>query len=252
MPSVLYEVKDEIGWMTINRPQIRNAVNFDVMAQMKQYIRQAADDPAVKILAVTGSGSKAFSSGGDLSAFHSLNSASEALVMLSEMGSILKSLFYFPKLSVALINGTAVGGGCELAASCDIRLAAGEAKLGFIQGGLGISTGWGGGTYLLERISGTDALDMLCSASLFTSKQAYENNFLQYVFKDSDIRGAAASYLKRYTRQPLGVIQSYKQLLLDKVDRASIETRVAEEIKRCSILWESEEHHERVRKFLTK
>ncbi|MFC7372061.1 enoyl-CoA hydratase/isomerase family protein [Fictibacillus iocasae] len=252
MPSVLYEVKDEIAWLTINRPQIRNAVNFEVMALMKQYIKQAAEAANVKILVVTGSGAKAFCSGGDLSAFHSLNSAAEAHVMLSEMGSVLKALFYFPKLSAALLNGAAVGGGCEMASACDIRLSAGGVKVGFIQGSLGISTGWGGGSYLLERMPASEALDMLCSASLFTAKQAYEKKFLQYVFKDNDLKGAAAAYLKRYTAQPLGVIQSYKQLFLDRVDRGTLEGRVAEEIKRCSYLWESDEHHERVRRFLGK
>lgn len=248
---VLWHKENNIGWITLNRPLVRNAINFEVMEKLSSLLNTARMDDDVKVLIITGAGTKAFCSGGDLSAFHSLKTEEEALGMLSKMGNVLDEIFFFPKPTAALINGSAVGGGCEIAAACDIRLARAEAKVGFIQGKLGITTGWGGGSYLLERISQTDALDLLYSASPVTAKQAMDRGFIQYVIK-GDSKKETERYLERYTAQPLGVITSYKTLQLRRFDKQKIKQNVQHEIRRCAKLWASDEHHKRVEAFLKK
>ncbi|WNB90503.1 enoyl-CoA hydratase/isomerase family protein [Bacillus sp. NEB1478] len=248
---VLWHKNNQIGWITINRPHVRNAINFDVMSKLQELFNLAKDDDDVKVLVITGAGTQAFCSGGDLGAFHSLKTEQEALGMLLKMGKVLEELFFFPKPTVALVNGFAVGGGCELAAACDIRLARAEAKVGFIQGRLGITTGWGGGSYLLERIRQEDAMDLLYSSSPITAKQAMDRGFVQYVIKGSSIKETEL-YLSRFTKQPLGVITSYKLLQLQRIDKKKLIENVKQEISRCAKLWSSDEHHKRVDAFLRK
>lgn len=249
MEKVLYAVENNIGWITINRPEIRNAVDFDVMELLDQYIEEAQKNESVKILIITGQGSQAFCAGGDLRAFSALRTEKEAYRMLSKMGEVLKSLFFFPKPTVALLNGTAVGGGCELAAACDMRIASANVKLGFVQGTLGITTGWGGGTYLLERISKIEALDMLWGAGKMTAKQARDKGFLQYVIRDGDLKLECAKYLRRFTDQSVDVLEAYKRVYLNSLPRQEIISRVEDEIKGCAKLWEADSHHQAVSEF---
>jgi enoyl-CoA hydratase len=248
---VLMHKENDIGWITINRPQVRNAVNFEVMEKLTDFLSIAKKDKGIKILLITGSGTRAFCSGGDLGSFHSLKTEQEALGMLTKMGKVLDELFFFPKPTVALLNGYAVGGGCEIAAACDIRLARSEAKVGFIQGKLGITTGWGGGTYLMTRIREDRALDLLYSSTPITAKQAMDRGFIQYLIK-GDSRKETERYLRRYTDQPLGVLTSYKSLQLDRYDQVKIRKNVLLEIERCAALWATDEHHRRVDSFLKK
>lgn len=248
---VIWEKKNGMGWITLNRPEVRNAINYDVMKKLSVLLDHAKSDEEIKVLVITGAGSKAFCSGGDLTAFHSLKTEEQAYGMLSQMGAILQDIFFFPKPTVALLNGSAVGGGCEIAAACDIRLARAEAKVGFIQGRLGITTGWGGGTYLLERIGQTEAMDLLYSSTPVTAKQGMDRGFIQYVIKSSG-KKEAERYLQRYTMQPLGVISSYKTLQLQRYDQQKIKNNVQLEIKRCAKLWASDDHHRRVEEFLKK
>lgn len=248
---VLWEKKNGIGWITLNRPSVRNAINYDVMKHLSTLLNTAKKDEEVKVLIITGAGSKAFCSGGDLSAFHSLKTEEEAYGMLSKMGNILHELFFFPKPTVALLNGSAVGGGCEIASACDIRLARAEAKVGFIQGRLGITTGWGGGTYLLERINMIRAMDLLYSSTPVTAKQGMDYGFIQYVIKGNNLK-ETERYVSRFTSQPLGVIESYKALQLERFDVGKIKLSVQNEIERCAKLWASDEHHKRVDAFLKK
>lgn len=104
--------KDIRGIMKIliNRPEKRNAVNYQLMDELKSILSKAAHDDEVKLLVLTGAGSEAFCSGGDLSEFQDLHTEEEAFTMLSKMGEILYTLAVFPKPTFALINGSAVGG----------------------------------------------------------------------------------------------------------------------------------------------
>ncbi|MCM3717270.1 enoyl-CoA hydratase/isomerase family protein [Fictibacillus phosphorivorans] len=249
--AVLWHKENHIGWITLNRPTVRNAINFEVMEKLSSFLNKAKMDNEIKVVIITGAGTKAFCSGGDLNAFHSLKTEEEAFGMLSKMADVLNELFFFPKPTVALINGSAVGGGCEIATACDIRLARAEAKVGFIQGRLGITTGWGGGSYLLERVRQTEAMDLLYSSSPITAKQGMDLGFIQYVIKGNS-KKETERYLRRYTAQPLGVITSYKTLQLTRYDQNKIKQNVQDEVRRCAKLWASDEHHKRVEAFLKK
>lgn len=120
--------------ITINRPEKRNAINYEVMERLGDVLSDAESDETVKMLMLTGRVDAAFCSGGDLSEFHTLPTEKEAYKMLSKMGMVVNKLATFPKPTAAFLNGTAVGEGAEFAAACDYRIARENSRFGFIQG----------------------------------------------------------------------------------------------------------------------
>ncbi|MBP2240017.1 enoyl-CoA hydratase/carnithine racemase [Cytobacillus eiseniae] len=235
---------------TINRPEKRNAINYEVMAGLEEALLLAADDQ-VKMFVVTGAHDQAFCSGGDLSSFHHLKTEEEAYTMLNRMSNLLVSLLFLPKPTVALLNGTAVGGGCELASSCDFRIARTDVKAGFIQGTLNITTGWGGGTILSEKLLPADAMKMLMEARLFDTVDLMEMGFLQSTFSGDPIENCR-KFLNRMLVLEVEVLKAYKQLYINKWKYTGVQERIEQEVRNCSVLWQGEAHHRQVAKFLNK
>lgn len=244
--------KDGIMTFTIDRQEKRNAVNDEVMDGLKEVITYVQTNDDVRFLVITGAGEKAFCSGGDLSEFHALETEEQAFGMLSKMGKILYELATLPVPTIALINGAAVGGGCEIATACDFRLVAKHAKCGFIQGTLGITSGWGGGTYLFERGLRHDrALKMLVDAVRYDSDLLYEIGWAMRVFEGSK-EEALETFIDSMRKIHPSVHHAYKEIELRKWRERNMFDRVMEEIHTCAKLWESEAHHEAVQSFLAK
>ncbi|MGE1161894.1 enoyl-CoA hydratase/isomerase family protein [Peribacillus simplex] len=244
--------KDIRGIMKIliNRPEKRNAVNYQLMDELKSILSKAARDDEVKLLVLTGAGSEAFCSGGDLSEFQDLHTEEEAFAMLSKMGEILYTLAVFPKPTFALINGSAVGGGCEIATACDFRLAKSGAKLGFVQGTLGITTGWGGASLLLEKIPEQKALKLLLDAKIHKAEEAKEFGFVDEIVGEG--LDGWEKFAEDFLRHETGVLMAYKRLLVQKWEYSGLRGRMDAEIRECSKLWASDEHHDAVGRFLNK
>ncbi|MDQ0215227.1 enoyl-CoA hydratase/carnithine racemase [Oikeobacillus pervagus] len=237
-------------YFTITRESKRNAVNFQVMEGLKKAIERAKEDD-IKALVVTGEGERAFCSGGDLSEFHALKTESEAYEMLSKMGKILYELATLPKPTIALINGTAVGGGCEIATACDFRIARRNTKLGFIQGSLAITTGWGGGTLLLERVQPSIGLKILSEAAVYKSDSLHSVGFIDQLV-DHVNKEAVEVFLEKMSTIHSSVLSAYKQTIIRKWLETNLYTRMEQEMRTCAILWEREPHHEAVAQFLNK
>lgn len=238
---------------TINRPDVRNAVDYDVMEGFKEAIHTVKNETTIKGLVITGTGTDAFCSGGDLSVFHGLHTEEEAYSMLSKMGEILFELMTLNRPTFALLNGVAVGGGCEIATACDFRIASSTSKVGFIQGKLGITTGWGGGTMLLEKLPVDRAGQMLYSANIISSEKGMEIGFINKVIPDKEFQQEGIQWIEDLLKNSSpSVLASYKELAVRKWLSTNLKARMEEEIKQCAILWESEEHHQAVDAFLGK
>lgn len=235
---------------TITRENKRNAINFEVMDGLREAIRMALE-PSIKALIITGEGEQAFCSGGDLSVFHELRTEKQAYQMLSKMGEILYELVMFPKPTVALMNGSAVGGGCEIAAACDFRIARKGIKAGFVQGNLAITTGWGGGTILLEKLPLSNGLQMLYEAKRYTVDELLQLGFIQYIYEGNALKGLLDTLGPTLLLEG-GVLSAYKEVLTRKWSETNLKERIEKEIRQCAILWESEAHHKQVEKFLEK
>ncbi|WP_423801629.1 enoyl-CoA hydratase/isomerase family protein [Neobacillus sp. SAB-20_R2A] len=242
----------DLGYLlfTIERSEKRNAINYDVMEGLLEALEKASE-PEIKALVITGSGESAFCSGGDLSVFHLLHTKEDAYPMLSKMSNILYSLLTLPIPTIALMNGPAVGGGCELAVSCDFRLARKGVKAGFVQGKQAITTGWGGGSILVEKFPSAFAMKLLMEADLETAEYLTETGFINHLF-DGDSLQQCEDFLKKMLSNDLEVLKSYKRIWINKWKQAGLRERIEEEVKNCAILWESDAHHQYVKNFIKK
>ncbi|WP_416826951.1 enoyl-CoA hydratase/isomerase family protein [Ectobacillus polymachus] len=250
MENILVERdENEVVWVTLNRPERRNAIDYTTMEELLQIVDEVEHSNA-RALVVTGNG-KAFCSGGDLSVFHSLRTADEAYSMLKKMGDILYRLMMLPKPTIALLNGTAVGGGCEIASACDYRFATERAHVGFVQGTLAITTGWGGATMLFEKLAYHNAMQMVSSARRFTAEEAKNIGFLHEVIS-GDEREFCEEWIDRNFVTHESVLTAYKQAAVRKWKDSNVKERMDEEIKNCARLWESDHHHEAVNSFLNR
>jgi len=253
MKDVLLELdNDGVLWFTINRKDRRNAVSYEVMDELEDALEQAERNEDIKVFVITGAGDQAFCSGGDLSQFHVLRTKEEAYSMLGKMGRILYSLLTLSKPTVALINGIAVGGGCELATACDFRYAKRGSKAGFIQGNLGITTGWGGASMLFEKLPYDRALHLLLEARPIEIEKMYEYGWIHSLLSEENYQEECKKLLAPYYSKEIGVLRAYKKAATAKWRTEAFRSRFFAEIEQCSVLWESPEHNEAVERFLNK
>lgn len=246
------EIEKGIATFTINRPEARNAINYAVMGGLEQFLSRIENDPDIAYAVITGAGDKAFCSGGDLSEFHELRTADEAYPMLSTMTGLLYRIATLPMPVIALVNGTAVGGGCEIATACDYRLVSASVKAGFIQGRLAITTGWGGATLLFEKDGKHDRVFRLLSeAELLTADQLLEANWATEIF-EGDREAGLQRFLTKMSAHHPSVHRAYKSIAIRKWTADFMRDRMLEEARQCSILWAGEAHHAAVDRFLTK
>jgi enoyl-CoA hydratase len=244
---------NDIIMFTIQRPEVRNAIDYDVMEELDRIIEVIHQDLTIKALIITGSGSDAFCSGGDLSIFHQLYTKEESYSMLSKMGNILYKLLTLNRPTFALLNGFAIGGGCELATACDFRIARDGTKMGFVQGSLAITTGWGGGTMLLEKLPHDQAYKLLFSATTYSASEANGLSFINKVLCEDDWKEEGIRWIEGMVQQcSAPVLSSYKNIAINKWKLSKVKERMLDEIKSCASLWEKEEHHRSVKAFLEK
>src|SRR5258707_5022902 len=149
--TILVERRGSIAIITINRPEKRNALNIQTRAEGAAVLDELRTDDSVRVVVFTGAGDKAFIAGADIAEFADRTAISQREVMLER--SLFTAIDSFPKPVIAMINGYCLGGGCELALACDIRVASDKASFGQPEINLGIIPG-GGGTQRLTRLVG--------------------------------------------------------------------------------------------------
>jgi enoyl-CoA hydratase len=170
--TLLYEIQDGIAVFTVNRPDKLNALNATVIAELDDVSGRVAGDPAVRAVILTGAGPKAFVAGADISELATCDPAqAEAL---SRKGSdVFRAFERCPKPVVAAVNGFALGGGCELAMACHVRIASDNAKFGQPEVKLGITPGYGGTVRLPRLVGRGRALELLMSGGMVDAQEAW-------------------------------------------------------------------------------
>jgi enoyl-CoA hydratase len=186
LENVLYEVRDKIAYVTINRPKVLNALNDKTMDEIKQVfldIRQRQDALAAIL---TGSGEKAFIAGADINEL-ATQTPVEGKDRSRRGQHILDIIEHLGKPVAAAINGYALGGGCEIAMACTIRTASENAKLGQPEVKLGITAGYGG-TQRLPRLVGLGrALELLLTGEPVSAQRAYEIGLVNAVYPQAEL-----------------------------------------------------------------
>ncbi len=236
MDKVLIMQEGDLTWIILNREKRRHAIDLEMIKQLGQALAIAEADES-KVIILTGAGNQAFCSGGDLAALQEIKTELDASWMLTQMAHVLEKIFFNRKVTVAAINGVAIGGGAELATACDFRIASSQAKVGFSQGNAGKATGWGGATMLYERLSSAAAMEMLISGRLYLADEAQELGFLQGVVYELSFETGIREWVSTYTKQERSVLEMYKARFTDRFSREHFKHRLKQEVSSCSRLW---------------
>ena len=185
-PVVLVESDSGVRIVTINRPEKRNALNAEVRERLAGAVDEAVADPGTRVLVLTGAGDKAFVAGADVGEFAGRSPLEQRRAM--ESPTLFDKVWDAPLPTIAMIHGWCLGGGCELALACDIRIGADTATLGQPEVRLGIIPG-GGATQRLPRLVGYGkALQLILSGETLDGVAAYEIGLLDEVVPASELR----------------------------------------------------------------
>lgn len=203
--NLLYEKRDNIGFITFNRPKVLNALNRKTMEELNHILIGAREDDEVRVLILTGAGEKSFVAGADISELAVQTPVSGRETALFGQ-SVLHRLETLGKPSIAAINGFALGGGCEVALACSMRLAGKTAKLGQPEVKLGILTGYGG-SQRLSRLCGKGVAHELClTGEMISADEALRIGLVNHVYEPAELLSAAEALAKKIiANAPLAV-----------------------------------------------
>lgn len=247
---VLYEKREDYSVITLNRPDKRNAISKEVVNELTHILNDLHKrNDSIKFLIITGSGQDAFCSGGDLNDFHGDLNQQEAYLLLKPMQEVLFKIATLPFPTIAWMNGSARGGGMELASACDFRYASEKGTYGFVQGQLGISTGWGGGSLLYHRIQKQLAFEWLLMADVRNAQQLKDIHFI-HNFIDANINDS--QIIKTFKNRSVEQMHLWKWQYLKQMSIEQLKKDMENEVLQCSHLWESEAHKRAVQQFFNK
>ncbi|WP_085521938.1 enoyl-CoA hydratase-related protein [Tuberibacillus sp. Marseille-P3662] len=180
MRPILCEINNHVATITLNRPEVLNCFNFEMLEQLESTVQNIATDKDVSVVIITGAGEKAFSAGADLKERKTLNEQ-QVRRNVKKIGGVFEQIAELPQPTIAAVNGYAFGGGFELALACDFRFAVEDAKMGLTETSMGIIPG-AGGTQRLPRLIGEDkAMELVLTAKRLTSEEARDYGVLTSV-----------------------------------------------------------------------
>jgi enoyl-CoA hydratase len=186
LEALLVERADRVAIVTVNRPDKRNALNTTVRQELVRVFDHLRDDDDTRVVVLTGAGDKAFIAGADIAEFAQRTPLQQREAMSNRV--MFEVIADLPKPTIAMINGFALGGGCELALACDLRIAARSARLGQPEIKLGLIPG-GGGTQRLPRLVGPgQALRLIYSGELITAEEAQRIGLVELVVDDAELK----------------------------------------------------------------
>lgn len=188
--NLLLEIVDSTATITINRPAALNALNEEVLVELGTVFAELGEDDSVQCVILTGSGSKAFVAGADIAAMQPLDAVSAG--QFAGLGhDLLNTIESFPKPVIAAVNGFALGGGCELAMACDIRLAAENARFGQPEVNLGVIPGFGGTLRLARLVGKGRAKELIFTGDMIDAAEAYRIGLANKVVAAEDLLSVA-------------------------------------------------------------
>ena len=196
LANVLYEKKGTIAYVTVNRPKVLNALNTPTWADLRKAFEDARDDAAVRGVILTGAGNKAFIAGADIGELAQVTAfkAEQSSRFGQEVLDLIENL---GKPVIAAVNGFALGGGCETAMACTIRIAVETAKFGQPEVTLGLVPG-GGGTQRLPRLVGKGrALQLILSGEMIGAQEAYRIGLVNEIVPATELITRAEAILKK-------------------------------------------------------
>jgi len=247
--TLLVERRGRVAVITINRPQKLNALNIQTRAEGAAALEELREDESVRVVVITGAGEKAFVAGADIGEFEGRTAVSQRDVMTAR--SLFTAVDTFPKPVIAMINGFCLGGGCELALSCDIRVASETARFGQPEINLGIIPG-GGGTQRLTRLVGEGkAMELILTGDMIDAQHAYNLGLVNLVVPAADLEAKTLELANRIAEKSPVALRMAKEAVKTAA-RSSLDEGLRREIDLFALTFSSEDKDEGVRAFLEK
>lgn len=172
MKYIQLEPQDDIAILRINRPEALNAMNVDVISELSKMIDILAADDGIKAVVITGAGERSFCAGADISYMVNIDPM-QAERYATSAQDVINRIDRLEKPVIAAVNGFALGGGCELAMACDIRIASSNAKIGQPEVTIGIPPGWGGTQRLMRLVGPAKAKELIFTGKMIMADEAY-------------------------------------------------------------------------------
>jgi len=212
--NLRFETKEHIAYVTIDRPKVLNALNMATMRELRAVFTAIQGDPEVRVVILTGAGEKAFVAGADVNEL-ARNNPIEAKAYTHQGQAVIDLIENCGKPVIACINGFALGGGCELALACTLRLASENARLGQPEVKLGIPPGYGGSQRLPRLVGKGIALEMLLTGEMITAQEALRIGLVNEVTPPGELLARAEAIARKIiANAPLAI-----QYCLEAVNR---------------------------------
>ena len=196
--TLLLDIKDNIAVVTLNRPDKLNALNEQTINDLDSIFEELKENELVYVVVLTGSGEKAFVAGADIKELNKLDMIS-AKEFAEKGQAVFNKIDKFDKPVIAAVNGFALGGGCELALACHIRLASDNAKFGQPEVNLGIIPGYGGSQRLARLINTGRAMEYILTADMISAEEAYRIGLVNKVYTQNELLDKAIEMAKKIT-----------------------------------------------------
>lgn len=246
---VLKRIDGHVATLTINRPDKLNALNIETRSRMVQELDELAKNDDIRVVVITGAGDKAFIAGADISEFEGRSPVDQYRVMTDS--SVFLAVDRFPKPTIAAINGFCLGGGCELAMACDIRIASEKAKLGQPEINLGLLPG-GGGTQRLPRLVGMGAaFKLLYTGDFIRADEALRIGLVDEVVPAGDVAARAKELAEAIAAKSPVALRLIKQAVRTSM-RTPLDEGLRQEVSLFALAFASEDMKEGVDAFLNK
>ncbi|HKJ03994.1 MAG TPA: enoyl-CoA hydratase-related protein [Geopsychrobacteraceae bacterium] len=248
--NLLLEQTENVVTLTINRPKALNSLNPDTLYELEAAVSALNVDPTVNVIIITGAGGKAFVAGGDISAMQPLKPMA-ARAVARQAQNLFNIIEHSPKIIIAAINGYALGGGCELAMSSDIRIASQNAKLGQPEINLGIIPGWAG-TQRLPRLVGIGkAKEMMLTGDMINADEAERIGLVNRVVAAEELLDTAMEMAQKIARKPQVAIGLIKEAV-DNGLEMPVDKAISYEAELFGLCFATEDQKEGMAAFLEK
>ncbi len=240
-----------VATITFNQPNARNALPLAGMEAFAAVVERLAADDALRAVILTGADKQAFCAGGDLSDLAPMTSVADGERVGRVMGDALLSLEGLPVPVIAAMNGYALGGGCEIALACDLRVVDESVRFGAVHQQVGLIPGWGGGQRLLRAVGYARAMDLLLTAQVLNARDMLRLGLAQRVVADGEAYEGAWVLVQAFEDAPLEVVRAIKSLLRAGA-RFPYNEALDEEHALFPDLWAGDAHIKAVEKFLNR